>query len=84
MQRVMAKCSERCGWTGAVRTGWLACSPKWAATMPPDRIRERGPHVEFRRRLRDTACPSCGVVGLDRCERLDPKTLLSDGRLEPQ
>jgi len=74
MLSVMAKCSERCGWTGVVRTGWLDCSEEWAARaqVPQDRRRWRGAQLQYRRRLRDARCPGCGVTGLDRCERIGP------------
>ena len=72
VQKVMAKCGERCGWTGEVRTGWVDAGLGWLerAGVPLNRRRERGGQWQYRRRLRDAACPGCGSVGLDRCERL--------------
>lgn len=72
MQVLLAKCSERCGWVGAVRTGWVRVSEAWVARSgaPEASIRRRGDEVQHRRRLRDIACPGCGVVGLDRAVKL--------------
>jgi hypothetical protein len=74
MQRVMAKCAERCGWTGEVRTGWIDCDEGAARAggIPEDRLRWRGAQMQHRRRLRDARCPGCGLRGLDRCERIGP------------
>lgn len=76
MQQVFAKCSERCGWVGQIATGWVKVDEGWArrAQVPQNRLRERGGAIYFRRRLRDTPCPSCGVIGVDRAVRITQRT----------
>jgi hypothetical protein len=39
--------------------------------LDPARVRLRGNDLQYRRRLRDTRCPGCGSVGLDRARRLE-------------
>jgi hypothetical protein len=75
VQRLIAKCSERCGWTGTVQTGWIETDAAFLARaqVPEDRRKERGGRLYYRKRLRDSVCPSCGVIGLDRAERLSER-----------
>jgi len=76
-QAIAAKCAERCGWVGWGVTGWRDAKPAEIAMYNRDvmqgeatpRFRWRGA-LQFRARLRDTRCPRCGSVGLDRAPRL--------------
>jgi len=71
-QAIAAKCAERCGWVGWGVTGWRDAKPAEIDLYDelPSRFRWRGETLEFRARLRDTRCPGCGALGLDRAPRL--------------
>ena len=85
-QAIAAKCSERCGWVGWGVTGWKDATDEQAALVlasgggawvglrlgeDDGRFRWRGSVLQYRARLRDTRCPRCGSIGLDRAPRLE-------------
>jgi hypothetical protein len=79
-QGVMAKCRERCGFVGVVRSGWVRVDPSMVGELAEDRLQWRGRELYYRTRLRDSWCPRCGGRGLERVEHLDARGRIRLGR----